>query len=150
MKVVINGCYGGFGISRKALLMLIKINAKCVEKTEVIDYYGGSEKYKDKPCYNINWRSDFEDNMKDSEAIEGKFKTMGAYSSSITDGVFVYNMNDDCREDEDLIRVVKELGDKVNGNFAELQIVEIPDGVEYEIDEYDGFESIHEKHRSWY
>ena len=41
------------------------------------------------------------------------------------------------------------LGEKANTRFSDLKIVEIPDGVDYEIDEYDGIESIHEKHRSW-
>ena len=48
-----------------------------------------------------------------------------------------------------LVDVVERLGKKANGESAELKVVEIPDGVEYEIDEYDGVESIHEKHRSW-
>jgi hypothetical protein len=44
---------------------------------------------------------------------------------------------------------VEELGDKASGQFAELVVVEIPDGVDYEIDEYDGNEHIAEKHRTW-
>ncbi len=48
-----------------------------------------------------------------------------------------------------LIKVCEQLGEKANGRFADLKIVEIPDGIEYEIDEYDGLESIHEKHQSW-
>ena len=43
----------------------------------------------------------------------------------------------------------KELGDKANGRFAEIQIIEIPDDVEWEIDEYDGVETVREKNRSW-
>jgi len=48
-----------------------------------------------------------------------------------------------------LVRVVEEMGEKANGRFAKLEIIEIPDDIKFEIDEYDGFESIHEKHRSW-
>jgi len=44
---------------------------------------------------------------------------------------------------------VKELGKKSWGRCAELKIVEIPNGIEYEIDNYDGVETVHEKHRSW-
>ena len=32
---------------------------------------------------------------------------------------------------------------------AELAIVEIPDGIEWEIDDYDGIETIAETHRTW-
>jgi len=30
-----------------------------------------------------------------------------------------------------------------------LKIIEIPEDVDWEVDEYDGLETIHEKHRSW-
>ena len=54
------------------------------------------------------------------------------------------------REDLDLIYVVKKLGNKANGTCSELKIVEIPDGIEWEISEYDGLETVEEKHRNWY
>jgi hypothetical protein len=57
--------------------------------------------------------------------------------------------NPEPRADPLLVRVVEELGEEANGSFAKLKVVEIPDGVDYQIDDYDGVESIHEKHRSW-
>ena len=48
-----------------------------------------------------------------------------------------------------LIKVVEELGDKASGRFACLEVVEIPDDVEWQIEEYDGSEWIAEKHRTW-
>lgn len=48
-----------------------------------------------------------------------------------------------------LISVVEKLGAAANGQFTELRIVEIPDGIDWYIDDYDGMESIHEQHRSW-
>ncbi len=53
------------------------------------------------------------------------------------------------RDDPALAQAVEELGEKANGTYAKLEVVEIPDGTKYEIDEYDGQESIHEVHRSW-
>ena len=53
------------------------------------------------------------------------------------------------RHDPLLIQVIEELGAAANGKSAELKIVEIPDHVEYEIHDYDGMESVEEKHRSW-
>lgn len=48
-----------------------------------------------------------------------------------------------------LIQVVEELKEEANGRFGELRVVEIPDGIQWEIDEYDGIETLHELHRSW-
>lgn len=53
------------------------------------------------------------------------------------------------RDDPKLVAIVEELGQASWGALAQLEVVEIPDGVEWEIDEYDGIETIHEKHRSW-
>jgi len=53
------------------------------------------------------------------------------------------------RNDEILIKVVEELGELASNFCSAIQVIEIPDGIEWEIDEYDGFETIREKHRSW-
>jgi hypothetical protein len=53
------------------------------------------------------------------------------------------------RNNQHLVRVVEELGDSANGRFAELKVVDIPDEVEWQIDEYDGAEWVAEKHRTW-
>lgn len=60
-----------------------------------------------------------------------------------------YGGRDVERNDPALIEVVERLGRRANGSFADLKIVEIPDGVEWEIDEYDGSERVAEKHRTW-
>ncbi len=53
------------------------------------------------------------------------------------------------RNDPLLIEIVERLGKAANGEFAELKIVEIPDGVDWEIEEYDGNEWVSEVHRTW-
>lgn len=53
------------------------------------------------------------------------------------------------RDDPDLIAVVERMGEEANGRFAELHVTEIPDGVEWEIQEYDGAEWVAETHRTW-
>ena len=53
------------------------------------------------------------------------------------------------RSDQDLVRIVEELGEKSWGRFAELNVVEIPDDVEFQVMEYDGIEWVAEKHRTW-
>jgi hypothetical protein len=47
------------------------------------------------------------------------------------------------RTDPVLVQVVEELGDKANGDCAELRIAELSAGTLYRIDEYDGFEKVY-------
>lgn len=46
------------------------------------------------------------------------------------------------RTDPLLVQVVEELGDEVNTRFSNLQIIDLPEGTKYRIDEYDGNESV--------
>jgi len=48
-----------------------------------------------------------------------------------------------------LVAAVKELGDDADGTHADLKVVEVPDGVEWTIEEYDGSEHVAEEHRTW-
>ena len=92
MKVVINRCFGGFGLSEKAYEFL-----------------------------GLKW-----------------------------DGYGYKYIDHDLRTDAKLVECVETLGEEADGRFAELNVVEIPDDVNWEIDEYDGLETIHEVHRVWY
>lgn len=53
------------------------------------------------------------------------------------------------RDDPILIQLFEEMGDAANGFAADMKIVEIPDGVDWEIEEYDGNEWVAEVHRTW-
>ncbi len=54
------------------------------------------------------------------------------------------------RTDERLIKAIEKIGlGESSASLASLQIVDIPDDIEWEIDDYDGIETVHEKHRSW-
>jgi hypothetical protein len=100
MKLVINTCYGGFSISRKAAeFMAARGNVKAIKEL-----------------------------AQDTDRWYG----------------FGYE-----RDDADLIAAVESLGEESFGSCAQLKVVVIPDDIKYEIDEYDGIESVHEKHRSW-
>jgi hypothetical protein len=56
---------------------------------------------------------------------------------------------DYARDDPVLVAVVRELGADADTRFAKLKIVEVPYGVEWTIEEYDGVEWVAEKHRKW-
>lgn len=67
---------------------------------------------------------------------------------------YVYMINcwdfaDKNRDHPDLILVVEKLGDKANGNSANLEIVEIPNDINWYIDECHGEEWVAEDHRIW-
>lgn len=57
--------------------------------------------------------------------------------------------DDDIRTASELVQVVEKLGEKVNDNYSKLEVVKVPDDVDWYIDDYDGYETIAEKHRRW-
>ena len=66
------------------------------------------------------------------------------------DDAYSYMLVDETqRVDANLIRCIETLGPEVNGDSANITIVEIPDDVEWHIVNYDGCEHIAENHRTW-
>lgn len=109
MKIVINSCYGGFSISKKAIeYMAEKGNETAIRARETFN--------------------------KLDEKYDTSYHVMSSYKD---------------RTNSLLIETVEALGKEANGKYAELKIVEIPDDVDWEITEYDGWETVEEKHRSW-
>jgi hypothetical protein len=53
------------------------------------------------------------------------------------------------RDDPILVEIVEQLGEAAYGDFAKLKVVEIPDDVQWTVEEYNGAEWIAEKHRTW-
>jgi hypothetical protein len=56
---------------------------------------------------------------------------------------------DDLRIDPVLIDIIEKIGSKASSPNADLRIIEIPDGVDWIIQDYDGIEWVAEKHRIW-
>lgn len=56
---------------------------------------------------------------------------------------------EDDRSNSRLVRCVEELGSMANKHYADLRVVDIPEGVDWTLNEYDGAEWIAEKHRVW-
>lgn len=135
MKVVINSCHGGFGLSPLAIMEYLK------RKEKECHFYNGGLSKKYKRIENI---SDIGGLL---FSVSTKDVGKNAAWEDIKPHYFSYYGID--RTDKDLISVVEELGEKANGECARLSIVEIPDGIEWEISEYDGIETVEEKHRSW-
>ena len=134
-EVVINSCYGGFGLSPKAIKRYLELKGK-----ECFVYLNNVKLETDEKIENNKNRMFLEYYTKD-------FGEIVAYTGNIKE--FRFSVYDLDREDKDLIRVIKELGTKADGTFSKLKIIEIPEDIEYTIEEYDGLESIEERHRSW-
>ena len=140
MKVAINKCYGGFGISNEAEIEYLKLKGLKAYFYEQVkyEYKDGRNLYKkvnsSKDTFmTITFTKDYGESFEEwPKKDSGYF-----YSSDIP------------RDDPDLIKVIEKLGKKANNQFSDLKIVEIPDGTEYIIDEYDGLEHIAEKHKTW-
>lgn len=129
MKIVINTCYGGFGLSDAATERYAELNGVKIYKEDLVYiahfYTVPVEEYK---------------------KIYAECTLARDYNKI---NKIYYTLRNVERTDNYLIQVIEELGKAANGNCSELKIVEIPDGVQWDINEYDGYESIHEKHRVW-
>ena len=138
MKVVVNRCYGGFGLSDKAIEMVMhRKGLNCFRyKQTKFKYSDGKEEYT--RCEIID----------DFGFTYYQTKDLGEKVDKLPNETFWYYGSLD-RTDADLIAVVEKLGKEANGSCASLEVVEIPDDVNWEIDDYDGIETIHEVHRSW-
>lgn len=156
MKIVINKCYGGFGLSNEAIKRLAELNGKkCYFFTTVLEKGENYGKYKSiditdncifSSAFSVSNPDQILDVIKREDYNDSKEynKAHNKLHESISLSAY-----DEDRTNPLLIQVVEELGNKASSKYAQLSIIEIPDGIEYEIDEYDGIESIHEKHRSW-
>ena len=56
---------------------------------------------------------------------------------------------DIARDDPTLVRIVEEMGFNSSARYSDLKVVEVPDGVRWFIQEYDGMEWVAEAHRTW-
>jgi hypothetical protein len=70
------------------------------------------------------------------------------FTSPEQDGDDLYH-DDIERDDPCLVQTVEELGEEASGSCSRLVVVEIPDDVQWMIEEYDGSEWVAEVHRVW-
>ena len=121
MKVAVNKCYGGFRLSDKAWELLTKL-----------DFAEGNQR-----------------EMAIMKEMGHTFDPRQTPLAHMRYDVESYRNEAEWRQNPKLIRVIEELGEGASGDGAQIVIVEIPLGIEWFIQEHDGVESIHEKHRKW-
>lgn len=126
MKIIVNRCFGGYGLSTAV-----------------------GEWLRDNKGWNILVFDKWEEEM-DLEAYDGWTHKDGMFCNfHVGDNKLGDNVVYGDRTNLELIECIEALGEAANSFGAKLEVVQVPDDVEWEIQEYDGIESIHEKHRSW-
>lgn len=147
MEIILNKDYGGFGLSDKAKALIIK------RKGLPFYPYAKINLDDDKNFRKVTEKEIMDDTFRGVSLLDGIVwvsKDFGKYTTD--DKVFSkpflfdydnkYHLdNDSLRVDKDAIEVIKELGEKADGEFASFRIVSIPDGSYYRIDDYDGIET---------
>lgn len=132
MKIVINDCFGGFGLSKEAYAKLIEWGVPV--RTYAEQKRGADGLYLSQQDNDGLVIFDNIDSTDKFASLSGRYWDM---------------WTSQCRNHPLVVRVVEELGAQASGRFAKLKVVEIPDDVEWEIAEYDGNEHVAEKHRTW-
>lgn len=128
-KIVINTCYGGFGLSSKAVMRYAELKGITLYEEE-------------RPFGNAYFLIEPEEYHK----IHEEDKQRRNYTES---NKFYFSIDGIEQNDPILIQVVEELGEESWGEFAELKIVEIPDDINWEIEEYDGRQRVSECRQRW-
>ena len=140
MKVVINNCFGGFGLSHEAMLRYFEIKGIAVYPEKWEDWLEDWTYWTTKPENRLESKEGKEFDkmsMKDRQAYNQQWAEQTVYERDIA------------RNDPALVQVVEELGSNANGKFSELKVVDVPDDVMWYISEHDGCETVGEKHRTW-
>ena len=140
MKVVINSCFGGFGLSREAEVLYAKKKG-----FELFRYEQTKYSHKDGYSEHVKVSSSCGSNFFSSTYTKDLGESFRGYPGD----EYYWFSYDIKRDDPDLVAVVEELGEKSSGSCSRLKIVEIPDNVCWKISEYDGNEHIAETHQTW-
>ena len=139
MKIVINRCYGGFSLSYEGVMYYAKLKG--------IKLYAYVEKREDglythKP-YKPAKRTivPFEKRKDEGEPVIIHYATKKVRDIKELNKYY-WSMFDIKRDDPTLVKTVEDLGERASGIFSELKVVEVPDGIDWEITEYGGMEEV--------
>lgn len=125
-KIVYNACYGGYSLSREAMMRYAEIKGITLYPRMT---YGVVQYFLCPPAEYDRIYAEEAANPVSPDRYKRSNELHFSYSRI-------------SRTDLVLVQVVEELGEKANGLCADLQIRELPAGTLYRIDEYDGNESV--------
>ena len=139
MKIVLNGCYGGFGLSYEAMVLYWHARGKDLY------FYRDISTYNDRSKIHRYERMSLTDIQQSRNTWTGYIycttEDQGAFLDHFPE--YIVSDLDIDRTDPILISVVETMGSEAaSDRLAKLYIEEIPDGALYKIDYYDGMESI--------
>lgn len=130
-KVVYNACYGGFSLSKAAVVWLAEHGCEAAKK-EIADkeaaVAGDKSKYQWSQNPDYWWKRDVENWTSNESSFMG----------------YGWHPDDEelSRDSELLVQCVEALGEKAGGSCSQLRIEEVPSGSSWRIDEYDGSERV--------
>lgn len=149
-KVIINKCFGGYGFEPFTIQKYAEAKgAQLFWYTRDYTYDAGrlKEKWNRTTIDEIekqgglrmgNWP--LIEDMGDSFIFEWEGEMFDRL-------VYQLPTNGESRTDPVLIDIIEKYGDKNRHGCHAPTVIEVPDGVEWVVDEYDGMESLHEAHR---
>ena len=133
MKVVINKGFHQFCLSLEALKKMFG-NVYVYQHDWLLDLYFRQDSLLDRRSRSNNFIYSTHDYGKETLRIDDKHK------------IYFETMD---RSLNQLVSVVEEMGQKAGAYGTDLKIVEIPNDVNWEIEEFDGKERIREVGRIW-
>ena len=140
-KIVINKCFGGFGLSDTAM----REWAKRKNYGIVTDSNGWGA-----GVFVPVWASP--DLCHGIEMPYDEYMALAAVDRELASELGSPKVIDAYRiprDDGDLVDIVTEMGKASFGDFAQLAVVDIPDGIDWYVEEYDGREHIAQHHQTW-
>lgn len=142
MKIVINSDFGGFSLSPAGCRKYLELKGKDAffygyQMTEKTYRKMTEEETQASGMFFMVFTKDFGDEFKGDLNDRDETET------------YHFSCRDIPRDDPDLVTVVETLGPAACGYCASLTVVEIPNGVDWQLEDYDGSEWISEKHRTW-
>ena len=144
MKIVINKCFGGFGLSYEGVMLYAKLKGISMYAFKEKENPDGSlVSFREKNRYELY------NPEKDEKPLLIYYSTEPLKNGDYQESSY-FSERDIKRDDPILIKVIEKLGKKANGSCADLKIIEIPNDVNWEIEEYDGAEHVAEKHKTWW
>lgn len=136
MKIVVNCCFGAFKLSDAAYEKLISYGVPV--RKYIPEYMSSIEPWNG---FDEGWVI-FDRRLNGYDVASYRRPDNRYWDTSIS-------YDERYRAHPLLVRVIEELGSTASGRDSVLRVIEVPDGIDWCIEDHDGYEHIAEKHRTW-